>query len=246
MNSKGLYFEYNNGTTSIPIPDPLSPFSQQNGLMQNFYLALDSDTLEEVDTEMTSSKAAVACIVQVADENRAWHYERSPYAVSRKVQSASASGDCGQHSYCYYANPSDTDIFTNFFYLHDWENQDPRSFDLSLAGDSDSKAVRRLYNMQNLAQIYSNNNDVNAVKTIMTTPLDSGGPFLDGSIIGAEDYTFFSSVADIKNRILHVNSQTNNNPSHWTAIYLNQYFLDPEITYLASRKDMANGRVRKN
>ena len=212
--------------------------------MQNFYLALDSDTLEEVDTEMTSSSAAVACIVQVADENRAWHYERTPYQVSRKVQSASASGDCEQSSYCYYANPSDTDIFTNFFYLHDWDKQ--IGFELNLAKDSDSQAVRRLYNMQNLAQTYSNNNDVNAVKTIMTTPLDSGGPFLDGSIEGAEDYTFFSSVVDIKNKILHVNSQTNDSPSQWTSINLNRYFLLPETTYIALKRDIANNCVRKN
>ena len=212
--------------------------------MQNFYLALDSDTLEEVDTEMTSSSAAVACIVQVADENRAWHYERSPHEVSRKVQSASAIGDCGPNSYCYYANPSDSDIFTNFFYTVGWENQTGEDF--TLENDTPSQAIRRLYNMQNLAQTYSNINDVNAVKTIMTTPLANGGPFLDGSISGAEDYTFFSSVADIKNRILHVNSQTNDIPAQWTSIDLNQYFLPPETTYIALRNDTVNSCVRKN
>lgn len=213
LNSKGIYLEYNNATNSIAIP-PLDLTDQGNpdklvyilthvadGLHQNLYAAFDSDTLEEVDVKL-SGKAAIANMTQVADKSRVWHYERSPYENSKRINAGGATGAHG------YLNPPDTDIFTNHFFYDTWRNQ---NLDLytqfeSKGIDSGSRTFARLKNIQDMVASSTGKITVEKMKTIMTTHLrndGTGGPFI-GWELSNPDVTHFTSVTDVANKVMHI------------------------------------------
>lgn len=239
LNSKGIYLEYNNATNSIPIPpldmhDPANPDKLiyilshiEDGLHQNLYAAFDSDTLEEVDARL-SGKAAIATITQVADKNRVWHYERSPYEVAKKIL---AGGARGSHS---YDNPPDMDIFTNHFFIDTWLHQNLDLYTRFETGgiDSGSRTFARLTNLQKLARQSAGRITAETMKTIMTTPLrndGTGGPFIGWELTNP-DVTHFTSVTDIAGRVMHIYPNVDAHPSfddyraQWAAIDLKREF----------------------
>jgi hypothetical protein len=210
LSSKGIYLEYNNATNSIPIiikdangnPDYNELMTrlatQMDGLHQNLYAAFDADSLEDLDSIMLdpAKLPAVANMTQVADNTRVWHYERSPFEVSKKI----LAGDS-------YGNPVDTDIFTNHFFYTDWQHQNSGSFTQS--ADSGSKTFNRLRYLQDLATQNSGTITPEKMKDIMTTHLpndvmsSTGGPFI-GWELSNPDVTHFTTVTDIANKVMHI------------------------------------------
>ncbi len=225
LNEKGLYFEYNNGTLSIPLDYNLEFILSAlggrvtEGLTQNFRAALDDDDRDEVDRYFTANRVLVASLVQVADETEAWHYERSLYEPSRKVQSPSG-GDY------LYDNPAGTDIFTNHFFFTDWEHQ--RFLYTSLENDSPSKTFRRLAGMQDLARSYGAPMTVETVEAIMETPIQEGGPLVNRgtqeTMPDILDVTNYAAVTDIHDRVFYVYPANEDSGSGWITIDLKKYF----------------------
>lgn len=218
LNSKGIYLEYNNATNSIPI-DKTKIGQIMNGLHQNLYASFDSDSLEDLDLKL-SGPALVATMTQVADKNRVWHYERSPYEPAKKIRAGDAKG-----AY-FYDNPPDMDIFTNHFFNDSWLHQ--RFIYTSPANDSGSRTFARLVNLQNLARQAAGKITPEKMKEIMTTRLladGSGGPFIAWGLDNP-DVTHFTSVTDIANTVMHiyphVDAMLYPDPSalQWTAIAL--------------------------
>ena len=217
LNSKGLYFEYNNGTNSIPI-DLTMIGTVMDGLHQNLYAAFDCDSLEEVH-EKLSGPAAIATITQVADKDRVWHYERSPYENSRRILAGEARGAF------YYDNPEKMDIFTNHFFFSDWLHQinnDPSTFNSE--HDTPSRTIARLINLQTLACQSAGRITPETMKEIMTTPLKRDGT--GGTFIGWElentDVNYFTTVTDIAGKVIHIYPYLNS--GQWVTVDLNEEF----------------------
>lgn len=236
LNSKGLYLEYNNATNSIPIilknPDGTPNIAdlqnrlatQMDGLHQNLYASFDCDTLEDLDRIMTDpqNRPTVATITQVADQNQVWHYERTPYETSKKIAAGYA-----KHAYA-YDNPVDMDIFTNHFFFDTWQNQNLAIYtDYANGKDTVSRSFARLTNLQNLAKQAVKVGPITPEKMmqIMTTrllPDDSGGPFIDWGFTNP-DVTYFTSVTDIANGVMHIYPNLDIAPQ-WATVDLKHEF----------------------
>ncbi len=235
LNSKGLYLEYNNATNSIPISlkkaDGTTDIdemqnrlkSQMDGLHQNLFASFDCDTLEELDAKMTDplKMPAVATMTQVADQDRVWHYERSPYEPAKKIAAGEAKG---AHA---YDNPVNMDIFTNHFFFATWQHQNLDLYTNYAAHgtDSASRTFARLINLQNLAKQSAGAITPAKMKEIMTTRLmtdNSGGPFISWGLSN-DDITYFTTVTDIANRVMHVYPNVDTFP-RWGIIDLKQEF----------------------
>lgn len=221
MNSKGLYFEYNNAMNSIPVDMTKLP-DVADGLTQNFWAALDLDSLSAWTERYTKSKSLSASLTGVADEKQAQHYERSPYQNSRMVQSASG----GDYK---YANMRGMDIYTNHFFLTDWENQVFPPFGkcpptCPATYDAPTQTFQRLINLQNQAAAAAGRIDVGLMKSTMTTPIANGGSFVPLNTSSNPGWTSYTTVTDVRSKVMYIWSQLESPTQQWVTVDLNRFF----------------------
>jgi|GEM_PF-6709672 len=214
MNAKGLNFEMLNGMCSVTNLD----LTIADALHQNLYAAFDCDTEAQVDARYLNAKVALANLTQVSDATNIWHYERSPLENSMKLLAGQANG--GDY---YYANLTNEDLFTNYFFLTNHVGQSFRY--TSPANDSAARMFQRMVNLQTLAQQHVGSISVAVMKQIMTTSfINNGGTYLDPLTPGTVDQNVFVCITDVKNRIINIFPACERERASWVELDLNQEF----------------------
>ncbi|MBN1532120.1 MAG: hypothetical protein JXA20_05620 [Spirochaetes bacterium] len=195
MNASGLFLELNNGGVSAG--GRVAP-GRLSAPVSLFTMLLDFEDMERLDRAMQTIGTDAPFIINVAGETAAVSYEWAPEGLKR-------------------APPSHEGLMvsTNHF-TGPWGDAPPK--------DSFFMTVTRRRNLLALAEKQRGAIDLEAMKTILDTPLEGGGAssFSTGTVNGNPlPYTAFQVIAIPASRTLWLRVAGSR---EWTGVSLTDYF----------------------
>ena len=186
INEKGIFMELNNGKPSANIK---SPDTRVTGTTMLFSALFEVDDLEDWELFFHTVNCSSSYIINVADSREARSYEWCPVGVKR--------GDSGQ--------PEGLMVSTNHYVNPDWLFAVP-------SDESSWESLTRRSNLVKLCEEQKGIIDDEAMRGIITTPLEDGGAM--------NELTVFQMVVVPETRMLWVRVTDG---SGWTQIDLDGF-----------------------
>ncbi len=171
FNENGIFIELNNG---MPSAGWDIHWDMRPGTTELFDLLFKARSLNDVDAFFNSTRSAASFIIGVADANEARLYEWC-YDGAKRSDSLTPNGLM---------------LATNHYVNPEW------AFATPCDADSWNSLTRRA-NMAQRAQDHKGGIDVGAMKDLMSTPIEAGGPY--------HDKTRYQIIVEPGRMMLHLN-----------------------------------------